>query len=424
MRNHSPPINHVATCSKGAPTIIFLLLLLVHTAAAQNDTAAEPPDLPPQVPYAQKFNPTMAIIMVVLVSAFFLMGFFSVYVRQCADGRPRGRQWDPSEGAFLFRRRSLRGALTGDGIDASVIRSFPTFEYSSVKGLKIGKISLECAVCLNEFEEDDVLRLLPRCNHVFHPDCIDAWLSSHVTCPVCRAKAAPKPDEKFDLPVIPTSEREPEPGVGTGGGLPDQVCIRVDDGLNIESKSQYSQADGGSFTVNGNRPPRSRSTGMRFARLFPFQRSHSTGHPPAQLGEDHERFTLRLPEDVRDQIIKTADLDRTERRNTAFPRVRSESSGYRLTGSVDGGSNTRGKSFFNCEGSGQEDLTGRWGFSLTPPSIGSVRSASGGGDAGVIPPSSTSGSEKLPPFDGLLIGQGLNGEDGEKSLSNPARPRG
>ncbi|KAK4758344.1 hypothetical protein SAY87_019645 [Trapa incisa] len=362
MTNHHPPIDYADTCRRRAPTILlFLLLLFVYTAAAQNDTAAEPPDIPPQLPYDQKFNPTTAIIMVVLVSAFFLMGFVSVYVRKCGDGRHRGRPWDPSEGTFLFRRRSHRGADRGDGIDASVIESFPTFEYSTVKGLKIDKAALECAVCLNEFEDDDVLRLLPRCNHVFHPDCIDAWLSSHVTCPVCRANLVPNPDEKLDLSVIPMNEPEPEPDMETGGGLPDQVCIHVDDGQNTESTSQSSQADGCPSTANKTRPPRSRSTGMRFTRLFPFPLPHSltTGHPPVHPGEDHERFTLRLPEDVRDQIIKTAGLDRTKSCTAAFPRARSERTGYRRSGSVRGG-----RSMVD------EDRTGGPEFSMTPPFIG------------------------------------------------------
>ncbi|KAE8669134.1 putative RING-H2 finger protein ATL36 [Hibiscus syriacus] len=79
------------------------------------------------------------------------------------------------------------------GLESSVIESFPTFLYSTGKGLKIGKATLECAICLNEFEDDETLRLIPKCSHVFHPDCIDAWLSSHLTCPVCRANLMVKP---------------------------------------------------------------------------------------------------------------------------------------------------------------------------------------------------------------------------------------
>lgn len=47
---------------------------------------------------------------------------------------------------------------------------------------------LECVVCLSEFGDNETLRLLPQCLHVFHPYCIDVWLASHDTCPVCRTK--------------------------------------------------------------------------------------------------------------------------------------------------------------------------------------------------------------------------------------------
>ncbi|KAE9587779.1 putative transcription factor C2H2 family [Lupinus albus] len=57
-----------------------------------------------------------------------------------------------------------------------------------VKDLKIGKGTLMCAVCLNEFEENDEIRLLPKCYHVFHHHCIDVWLFSHMNCPICRTR--------------------------------------------------------------------------------------------------------------------------------------------------------------------------------------------------------------------------------------------
>uniref|UniRef100_A0A915HWT2 RING-type E3 ubiquitin transferase n=1 Tax=Romanomermis culicivorax TaxID=13658 RepID=A0A915HWT2_ROMCU len=43
----------------------------------------------------------------------------------------------------------------------------------------------KCPVCLSEFENDEHVRYLP-CNHWFHVDCIDRWLSTNKKCPVCR----------------------------------------------------------------------------------------------------------------------------------------------------------------------------------------------------------------------------------------------
>ncbi|KAM3338568.1 RING-H2 finger protein ATL47 [Capsicum galapagoense] len=70
------------------------------------------------------------------------------------------------------------------GLPQSVIESIQEFKYKKIDSLIDG---IDCSVCLTEFEEDESLRLLPKCSHAFHVPCIDTWLSSHMTCPVCRA---------------------------------------------------------------------------------------------------------------------------------------------------------------------------------------------------------------------------------------------
>jgi len=45
--------------------------------------------------------------------------------------------------------------------------------------------SSKCLVCQHTYEEEDCLRKLP-CNHLFHRDCIDHWLSTKDFCPYCR----------------------------------------------------------------------------------------------------------------------------------------------------------------------------------------------------------------------------------------------
>ncbi|WOH10396.1 hypothetical protein DCAR_0729864 [Daucus carota subsp. sativus] len=47
-----------------------------------------------------------------------------------------------------------------------------------------------CAICLEQLAHGDEARVLKRCMHVFHKDCIDEWLPNRsLTCPICRTCA-------------------------------------------------------------------------------------------------------------------------------------------------------------------------------------------------------------------------------------------
>ncbi|XWS36151.1 hypothetical protein CRYUN_Cryun20dG0060100 [Craigia yunnanensis] len=99
-------------------------------------------------------------------------------------------------GRILFRnRRRVQPLLSistatppitvaSKGLDPSVIKTIPTFVYST-KASHFPPI--ECAVCLSDFENDEKARVLPRCKHTFHVDCIDMWFYSNSNCPLCRA---------------------------------------------------------------------------------------------------------------------------------------------------------------------------------------------------------------------------------------------
>ncbi|XP_015638226.2 uncharacterized protein [Oryza sativa Japonica Group] len=74
--------------------------------------------------------------------------------------------------------------------EEDIASSLPVSVYSSAD-VGNGKAAAECAVCIVEFRDGDLARLLPRCGHRFHADCVGAWLRLHSTCPLCRAAALP-----------------------------------------------------------------------------------------------------------------------------------------------------------------------------------------------------------------------------------------
>ena len=267
----------------------FLLILFFFTPLAVAQTPNNNDISGPN--YNQQFNPSLAIIIVILVAALFLMGFFSIYIRRCADSPTAGVLPTTATGGRSRRAR---------GLDQAVIDTFPILEYSEVKIHMIGKEVLECAVCLCEFEDTETLRLIPKCDHVFHPECIDEWLGSHTTCPVCRTNLVPQPGESVHgLPLLPNLdahdvEAQNDAVVTTAPEQQQQVNA---DAERVVSEPELVTLDK-SKTLN-----RNRTRGSRSSRRRRFPRSHSTGHSLVQPGENTDRFTLRLPEGVRREII-------------------------------------------------------------------------------------------------------------------------
>ncbi|OEL13116.1 RING-H2 finger protein ATL68 [Dichanthelium oligosanthes] len=50
-----------------------------------------------------------------------------------------------------------------------------------------------CSICLSEYRDGEMLRVMPECRHGFHVVCLDAWLRRSGSCPVCRSSPIPTP---------------------------------------------------------------------------------------------------------------------------------------------------------------------------------------------------------------------------------------
>lgn len=50
--------------------------------------------------------------------------------------------------------------------------------------------SLDCAICLSNFENGEKGRKLETCKHIFHENCLEKWLMQKdikASCPLCRS---------------------------------------------------------------------------------------------------------------------------------------------------------------------------------------------------------------------------------------------
>ncbi|KAL5221297.1 hypothetical protein ABZP36_026010 [Zizania latifolia] len=91
----------------------------------------------------------------------------------------------------IFRSFNSFGRSGRRGLDASALAALPVTAHRKDGGDPEGSKSgaADCAVCLSELADGDKVRQLPNCGHVFHVECVDAWLRSRTTCPLCRAEA-------------------------------------------------------------------------------------------------------------------------------------------------------------------------------------------------------------------------------------------
>ncbi|KAF7094461.1 hypothetical protein CFC21_096768 [Triticum aestivum] len=261
------------------------------------------------------FSAPMVVLLVALIATFFFIGFFSIYIRQCG----RGNSPTIPAAAFLVLSRQQeqqeqQQQARPRGLDPEVVASFPAMTYAEARALRDkggdDAAVLECAVCLSEFEDGDQLRLLPKCSHAFHPDCIGEWLAGHVTCPVCRCSLAPE---------------EPAPAAAeeNGAGAEEQRAPEVAIDMDREGDGEAQEERMGEAAELERIGSLRRAVRSRSGR--PFSRAHSTGHSlSARFDGDLERFTLRLPEHVRRDMVAAGEesLRRTVARDAGARSAR------------------------------------------------------------------------------------------------------
>ncbi|XP_072995916.1 RING-H2 finger protein ATL39-like [Typha latifolia] len=153
--------------------------------------------IPPEPDYLLDFNekqsnynPNTKILATAIVSLAFVVAFvilLHLYIR-----RARSRSAVNNLLRISFNTAAAAAhddpATARTGLDPAAIAALPSFPYEQ----RDEASRAECAVCLCSIEGGETVRSLPGCGHVFHVACIDMWLASNSSCPVCRAGVEPR----------------------------------------------------------------------------------------------------------------------------------------------------------------------------------------------------------------------------------------
>lgn len=178
-----------------------------------------------------KISPAILIIIILVAVIFFISGLLHLLVRYLMKQRSsssssvsESNRYPEMSGSSTAFQRQLQQLfhLHDSGLDQAFIDALPVFFYKEIMGLKQ---PFDCAVCLCEFSEQDKLRLLPLCSHAFHIDCIDTWLLSNSTCPLCRGLLY-TPGLSIENPVFDFEDPREE-DYGTPSGNPPNGVLSV-----------------------------------------------------------------------------------------------------------------------------------------------------------------------------------------------------
>ena len=141
-----------------------------------------------------------------LVLSLTLFLFFCCLIYCRWRARRRGLYSFPRTGGNPFNQRYAQARLARQELIESILRQLQELQIEHRGHPPLGEEATRalpqktfaeaarressgkemCAICVEEFQEDDVVRILP-CSHFFHPHCIDPWLTEHSSmCPLCK----------------------------------------------------------------------------------------------------------------------------------------------------------------------------------------------------------------------------------------------
>ncbi|CAN6231050.1 unnamed protein product [Urochloa humidicola] len=122
-----------------------------------------------------------------------VIGWFMPFGGASTRGWPW--QWRHRARSAAARRRAAGASPAGCSCSRGAAPADvpPAFAYECPDGSdKPAGAGAMCAVCLEDVQRGESVRRMPACGHVFHKECVDMWLESHATCPLCRRELLPR----------------------------------------------------------------------------------------------------------------------------------------------------------------------------------------------------------------------------------------
>ncbi|CAN7116932.1 unnamed protein product [Brassica rapa subsp. narinosa] len=180
------------------------------------------------------FSPLLIALIGILASAFILVSYYTLTSKYCRRSSTTSGATISSSAVVTDTWQRSNGA--SNGLDETLIESITVYKYRKGDGFVE---SSDCSVCLSEFQEEERLRMLPKCSHAFHVACIDTWLKSHSNCPLCRAEISVTVANAVDESVSVSNH---QPIVTESDSVSvDSVVVNID----LETRSVVADVDGG-----------------------------------------------------------------------------------------------------------------------------------------------------------------------------------
>jgi|UniRef100_A0A2N9GZG8 hypothetical protein len=156
----------------------------------------------------------LSLFVLVFTVIITLVSYFCTLMRMPAPPNPSHRRARASTTTITTASTTTITTATDRdlnnmerGLDEATVHSYPKLLYSQVKLQKGDSTPSCCSICLADYKDTEMLRMLPDCAHIFHFKCVDPWLRMHPSCPICRNSPVPTPLATPLAEVVPLAAR-------------------------------------------------------------------------------------------------------------------------------------------------------------------------------------------------------------------------